>query len=181
LRPGRWNRIAIEWNNSPLGRAAQQFIGHAVAQLDERTGHFRFDEIPFRRFGVAFEFRPDGASTVANARGLSAEFRIVDNLFNVTQAVGPVGEIASRQRRILRLASAWDAGAILRGERRRAALLLLTGLTIPRLAVSLATALISRLLTAALRLAGRLLSLLTLLSSLTTRLPPRLLAGLLTF
>ena len=99
--------IAIQRDRWIVRSAPQQLFGNPVAEFGQRLGDLKLDEIPAGLFRVAFQLDTKAPCPVSDAGRFGSQFRIVQHLFDIAQAVRPRDEVVPADwRHVVRPASA---------------------------------------------------------------------------
>jgi hypothetical protein len=87
--------VAVEGDEGILGGATGEFLADLVADLDEGLEDLEFDLGPVGLGLAAVEINAGASGLVPGVGDLGAEVLRVDELFDVAEAVGPLGEVVA--------------------------------------------------------------------------------------
>jgi hypothetical protein len=87
--------VAVEGNEGILGGATGEFLADLVADLDEGLEDLEFDLGPVGLGLAAVEIKAGASGLVPGVGDLGAEVLGIDELLDVAEAVGPLGEVVA--------------------------------------------------------------------------------------
>ena len=92
------DRVAVEGDKRVLAGPAGEFLADLVADLDQRLQHLEFDVGPVGLGLAALGLDADPAGLVAGIGDFGAKVLGIDELFDIAEAIGPLGEVIAGDR-----------------------------------------------------------------------------------
>ena len=92
------DRVAVEGHERVLAGSTGEFLADLVADLDQGLQHLEFDVGPVGLRLAALGLDADPAGLVAGVGDLGAKVLGIDELFDIAEPIGPLGEIIAGDR-----------------------------------------------------------------------------------